>query len=78
MTGFTQFYIRFLEQLWNNICYFFATIGDLIARIFYKDWAINGYYQLFIENSATWNILDYVAFIFVLIVNIGFVALIVF
>lgn len=78
MTGFTQFYIRFLEQLWNNIVYFFVTIGDLIARIFYKDWAVDGYYQLFIENSANWNVLDYVAFIFVLIINVGFVALIIF
>ena len=78
MTGFTQFYIRFLEQLWNNICYFFDSVGELLARVFYKDWAVNGYYQLFIENSASWNILDYVAFIFVLIVNVGFIALIVF
>ena len=78
MTGFTQFYIRFLEQLWNNVCYFFDSVGELFARVFYKDWAVNGYYQLFIENSASWNILDYVAFIFVLIVNVGFVALIVF
>lgn len=78
MTGFTQFYIRFLEQLWNNIVYFFATVGDLLANIFYKDWAIDGYYQLFIENSANWNVLDYVAFIFVLIINIGFIALFIF
>lgn len=78
MTGFTQFYIRFLEQLWNNIVHFFTTIGDLIARMFYKDWAVDGYYQLFIENSATWNVLDYVAFIFVLIINIAFVGLIIF
>ncbi len=78
MTGFTQFYIRFLEQLWNNIVHFFTTIGDLIARMFYKDWAVDGYYQLFIENSATWNVLDYVAFIFVLIINVAFVGLIIF
>lgn len=76
MTGFTQFYIRFLEQLWNNVVYFFTTVGDLIARIFYKDWAINGYYQLFIENSASWNVLDYVAFVFVLIINITFIGLV--
>ncbi len=78
MTGFTQFYIRFLEQLWNNICYFFESVGEMFARVFYKDWAVNGYYQLFIEHSAKWNILDYVAFIFVLIINVGFIALIVF
>ncbi len=78
MTGFTQFYLRFLEQLWGNICYFFATIGDLFARIFYKDWAVDGYYQLFVENIANWSVLDYIAFIFVLIINIGFIALVVF
>lgn len=78
MTGFTQFYIRFLEQLWNNIVHFFTAIGDIFARMFYKDWAVDGYYQLFVEYNATWNFLDYVAFIFVLIINIAFVGLIIF
>ncbi len=78
MTGFTQFYIRFLEQLWNNIIHFFTTIGDIFARMFYKDWAVDGYYQLFVEYSANWNFLDYVAFIFVLIINIAFIGLIVY
>ncbi len=78
MTGFTQFYIRFLEQLWNNIVHFFATIGDIFARMFYKDWAVDGYFQLFSEYSANWNFLDYVAFIFVLIINVAFVGLILF
>lgn len=78
MTGFTQFYIRFLEQLWNNIVHFFTSIGDIFARMFYKDWAVDGYYQLFVEYSANWNFLDYVAFIFVLIINIAFIGLIVY
>lgn len=78
MTGFTQFYIRFLEQLWNNIVQFFTTIGDIFARMFYKDWAVDGYYQLFVEHSANWNFLDYVAFIFVLIINIAFIVLIIY
>ena len=75
MAEFTKFYIQFLEQLWNNIVYFFATIWDLIARMFYKDWAVNGYFQLFTESTANWTVLDYVAFIIVLIINIGFVGL---
>ena len=75
MTEFTKFYIRFLEQLWNNIIHFFVTIGDLIARMFYKDWAVNGYIQLFTESTVNWTVLDYVAFIFVFIINIGFVGL---
>ena len=75
MAEFTKFYIRFLEQLWNNIVHFFVTIGDLLARMFYKDWAVNGYFQLFTESSSNWSVLDYVAFIIVLIINIGFVGL---
>ena len=75
MAEFTKFYIQFLEQLWNNIVYFFATIWDLITRMFYKDWAVNGYFQLFTESTANWTVLDYVAFIIVLIINIGFVGL---
>ena len=70
MAEFTKFYIRFLEQLWNNIVHFFVTIWDLIARMFYKDWAVNGYFQLFTESSSNWTVLDYVAFIIVLIINI--------
>ena len=75
MAEFTKFYIRFLEQLWNNIVHFFVTIGDLLARMFYKDWAVNGYFQLFTESSSNWTVLDYVAFIIVLIINIGFIGL---
>ena len=68
MAEFTKFYIRFLEQLWNNIAHFFVTLWDLITRMFYKDWAVNGYFQLFTESTVNWTVLDYVAFIIVLII----------
>ena len=75
MSGFSQFYVEFLGDLWRNICDIFASLWDIIASIFYKDWAVNGYFDTFLRHSGDWNALDYIAFILVLIINIGFLAL---
>ncbi len=75
MNGFSQFYIEFLGRLWSNICSIFETLWGIIVRIFYGDWAGNGYANIFMNHIGTWNALDYIAFILVLIINIGFVTL---
>lgn len=75
MSGFSQFYIQFLGELWGNITEIFSMIWSIIAKIFYGDWADNGYFNTFMNAISDWNALDYIAFILVLIINIGFVAL---
>ena len=75
MSGFSQFYIQFLQELWSNICECFALLWSIIVKIFYGDWAENGYANLFMNEIPNWNVLDYIAFIIVLIINIGFIAL---
>ena len=76
MNGFSQFYIEFLGDLWDNICHrFYLFWVEIVGAIFYGDWANNGYLTLFSNYNATWNALDYVAFILVLIINVGFIAL---
>ena len=75
MNGFSQFYIQFLSDLWRNICECFSMVWNIIVKIFYGDWADNGYANTFMNSISTWNALDYIAFILVLIINIGFIAL---
>ena len=79
MTGFSQFYIEFIKQLWFNFCDIFIGLWKIIENIFYHDWADEniGYIPL-LQNSITeynWNALDYIAFILVLVINVGFVVL---
>ena len=79
MTGFSQFYIQFIQQLWYNFCDIFVSLWKIIENIFYHDWADEniGYIPL-LQNSITeynWNALDYIAFILVLVINVGFVVL---
>ena len=58
MNGFSQFYIEFLGDLWDNICHRFKLFWvDIIGAIFYGDWANNGYLTLFSNYNATWNAL---------------------
>ncbi len=75
MNGFSQFYIQFLSDLWRNICECFSMVWNIIVKIFYGDWADNGYANTFMNSISTWNALDYIAFILVLIINIGFIVL---
>ncbi len=75
MNGFSQFYIQFLSDLWRNICECFSMVWNIIVKIFYGDWADNGYANTFMNSISTWNALDYIAFILVLIINIGFIIL---
>lgn len=77
MRGFAQFYLDFLGQLWNNIVEGFEIFGSLFAKAFYKDWVDNGYIDSFTNSLAGWNVFDYIAFILVLIINFGFIALLV-
>ena len=76
MSGFAQWYVRFLGNLWNNICEWFEAHINIIVKIFYGDWAgTDGYFNVFKNSIGDWNALDYIVFILVLIVNVGFVAL---
>ncbi len=77
MNGFSQFYIQFLSDLWRNICECFSMFWSIIVKIFYGDWADNGYANTFMNAIGTWNALDYIAFILVLIINVGFIVLLV-
>jgi len=78
MSGFAQFYVQFLSDLWSNICEFFMAHINIIVKIFYGDWAeAGGYFNTLGNAIGSWNVLDYIAFILVLIINIGFMALLV-
>ena len=71
MSGFSQFYIEFLNDLWANICRHFQMLWTIISDMFYTDWAVNGYFNSFVNAiGGGWNALDFIAFIIVLIINV--------
>ena len=76
MQGFAQYYVQFLADLWKNIGEWFMAHINIIVKIFYKDWGeAGGYFDSLGNAIGTWNALDYIAFILVLIINIGFIAI---
>ena len=78
MQGFAQYYVQFLKDLWGNICSWFMAHINIIVKIFYGDWANSGGYFDSLGNAiGTWNALDYIAFILVLVINIGFIAILI-
>ena len=78
MQGFAQYYVQFLQDLWKNITEWFMAHINIIVKIFYRDWANSGGYFDSLGNAiGTWNALDYIAFILVLIINIGFIAILI-
>ena len=78
MSGFAQYYVQFLSDLWSNICEWFVMHISIIVKVFKGDWYDNGgYFSKLTDVVSKWNALDYIAFILVLIINIGFIGLLV-
>lgn len=78
MGGFAQYYVEFLGKLWNNICEWFLGHITIISNVFYNDWAeAGGYFYILSKHISSWNALDYIAFILVLIINVGFIILLI-
>ena len=78
MAGFAQFYVQFLQDLWKNICDWFVLHITIIVKIFKGDWFdAGGYFDTLGNAIGDWNAFDYIAFILVLIINVGFIALLV-
>ena len=76
MGNFSRFYVQFLGDLWGNICDWFNMHIKIIVKIFKGDWYdAGGYFDQLGNSIGSWNALDYIAFILVLIINIGFIAL---
>lgn len=73
MDKFASYYVSFIEALWNNITEWFMAHVNIIVKIFYKDWV--NYFNALGSSISKWGVFDYIAFIFVLIINIGFVGL---
>ena len=73
MSKFARFYVEFLKDLWNNIIEWFELHIEIIKKVFYGDWS--GYFESLGNSIGDWGVLDYIAFILVLVINIGFLAL---
>ena len=78
MNGFAQYYVTFLGDLWNNIVEWFQNHIAIIVEVFYGDWAgAGGYFQKLNGAIGSWNALDYIAFILVLIIDLAFLFLLI-
>ena len=78
MNGFAQYYVTFLGDLWNNIVEWFQNHIAIIVEVFYGDWAgAGGYFQKLNTAIGSWNALDYIAFILVVIIDLAFLFLLI-
>ncbi len=75
MVEFVRYYIDFLRNLLDNIVKFFRNIFAIIADIFYHDLA--GYIQKLVEFSENFNVLDWIAAIVIIALNIAFIVFLV-
>ena len=80
MNNFAQYYVEFLGDLWGNISEWFMAHINIIVKIFYSDWAeAGGYFNRLGDSigAGPWNALDFIAFILVLLIDIGFLGLLI-
>ena len=75
MTEFARYYVTFLREFFTNIWEFIKTLFNALANLLYYD--IVDYFNLLVGASNSFNILDWICFIFVFIINFAFIALIV-
>ena len=75
MTEFARYYVTFLRELFSNIWNFIKTIFGAFANLLYYD--IKDYFNILVDASNGFNILDWIVFVFVLIINVAFVTLII-
>ena len=75
MTEFARYYVTFLRELFSNIWDFIKTLFGAFANLLYYD--IKDYFNILVDASNGFNILDWIVFVFVLIINVAFIALII-
>ena len=75
MTEFARYYVTFLRELFSNIWNFIKTLFNAFANLLYYD--IKDYFELLVDASNGFKVLDWIVFVFVFIVNIAFISLIV-
>ncbi len=75
MTEFARYYVTFLRELFSNIWDFIKTLFSAFANLLYYD--IKDYFDILVNVSNGFNILDWIVFVFVLIINVAFITLII-
>lgn len=71
MFEFARYYIDFIKELFSNIGKFFGRIFQAFADLFFND--IKHYFNMFTQESKYFNGLDWVASIFVILINAAFI-----
>lgn len=72
MVEFARYYIDFIRELFTNIGKFFGRIFQTFADFFFND--IVFYMQQFVSNSRFFNLLDWIAAILVILINLAFIS----
>ncbi|VEU83328.1 hypothetical protein [Acholeplasma hippikon] len=75
MFEFARYYIDFIKELFSNIGKFFGRIFQAFADLFFND--IVNYFNSFAAQSKYFNGLDWIASIFVILINTAFITFLV-
>lgn len=71
MVEFARYYIDFIREIFTNIGKFFGRLFQSFADLFFND--IIYYFEQFATNSRYFNVLDWMAAIIVILINLAFI-----
>lgn len=75
MIEFIRYYIDFLRTLWDNFIRFLRNFFGAIGKFFFSD--VGGYFDLLASYSKNFNVLDWIAAVVIISLNIAFVVFLV-
>jgi len=70
MVEFSRYYIEFLRTFFSNIWLFLTRLWEAFSNLLFHD--IVGYFEYLINSSNRFNLLDWIAEVIVLIINLAF------
>lgn len=71
MVRFSQYYVDFIQRLITDIGDFIKTIYNAIADLLFHN--IIGYFETLITSSSRFNALDWICYVLVFLINLGFI-----
>jgi len=75
MVEFSRYYIEFLRTFFSNIWLFLTRLWEAFSNLLFHD--VVGYFEYLINSSNKFNLLDWIAEVVVLIINLAFITFVV-
>lgn len=73
MREWAMYYVDFLRQFFSNLWAFIKTIFQALIDLFYTN-AID-YLNQFVQRTARFTVVDWLAYVLVFLINIAFITL---